>query len=301
MIVDTDLAGKADYPVMTFLVELLFNTEQKIVDFPMKEKNKKENIKRSLTVKQSQYELNKEIETFIEKKDKEGSSFNEEEKNYIRQYTGSGGLIKEGAAGRGVLYEYYTPDVVVQKMWGMAFKYGYDGGSILEPSVGTGNFLKYAPKDAIVFGFETNHYSARIAQILYPHAHIHEKAFESLFFAGNIHLKDDFDHPRYSLVIGNPPYGDFTGKYAGMGEKQWTGATEYDQYFILRGLDLLKKGGLLVFVVPSSFLAYNVKSAKVKEKIASKVDFMDAYRLPIRTFETTDIGTDILLLRKKND
>jgi len=295
MIVDNDLTDKDDYPVMTFMVDLLFADSQKFVDLPQHiEKQAPSKMK-----KQSQHELNNEIETFIEKKDKEGSSFNEEEKNYIRQYTGSGGLIKEGAAGRGVLYEYYTPDVVVQKMWGMAFKYGYDGGSILEPSVGTGNFLKYAPKDAIVFGFETNHFSARIAQILYPNAHIHEKSFESLFFAGNIHLKDDFDHPPYSLVIGNPPYGDFTGKYAGMGEKQWTGATEYDQYFILRGLDLLKKGGLLVFVVPSSFLSYNVKSAKVKEKIASKVDLMDAYRLPIRTFDTTDIGTDILLLRKK--
>lgn len=295
MIVDNDLAGMPGIPVMSFLVKLLFADSQKFVDLPQHiEKQAPSKMK-----KQSQHELNNEIETFIEKKDKEGSSFNEEEKNYIRQYTGSGGLIKEGAAGRGVLYEYYTPDVVVQKMWGMAFKYGYDGGSILEPSVGTGNFLKYAPKDAIVFGFETNHFSARIAQILYPNAHIHEKSFESLFFAGNIHLKDDFDHPPYSLVIGNPPYGDFTGKYAGMGEKKWTGATEYDQYFILRGLDLLKKGGLLVFVVPSSFLSYNVKSAKVKEKIASKVDLMDAYRLPIRTFDTTDIGTDILLLRKK--
>ncbi|MDO9184488.1 MAG: DUF1249 domain-containing protein [Bacteroidia bacterium] len=295
MIVDNDLTDKDDYPVMTFMVDLLFADSQKFVDLPQHiEKQGPSKMK-----KQSQHELNKEIEAFIEKKDKEGSSFNEEEKNYIRQYTGSGGLIKEGAAGRGVLYEYYTPDVVVQKMWGMAFKYGYDGGSVLEPSVGTGNFLKYAPKDAIVFGFETNHFSARIAQILYPNAHIHEKSFESLFFAGNIHLKDDFDHPLYSLVIGNPPYGDFTGKYAGMGEKKWTGATEYDQYFILRGLDLLKKGGLLVFVVPSSFLSYNVKSAKVKEKIASKVDLMDAYRLPIRTFDTTDIGTDILLLRKK--
>ncbi|MCC6837370.1 MAG: N-6 DNA methylase, partial [Bacteroidia bacterium] len=295
MIVDNDLTDKDDYPVMTFMVDLLFADSQKFVDLPQHiEKQAPSKMK-----KQSQHELNKEIEAFIEKKDKEGSSFKEEEKNYIRQYTGSGGLIKEGAAGRGVLYEYYTPDVVVQKMWGMAFKYGYDGGSVLEPSVGTGNFLKYAPKDAIVFGFETNHFSARIAQILYPNAHIHEKSFESLFFAGNIHLKDDFDHPPYSLVIGNPPYGDFTGKYAGMGEKQWTGATEYDQYFILRGLDLLKKGGLLVFVVPSSFLSYNVKSAKVKEKIASKVDLMDAYRLPIRTFDTTDIGTDILLLRKK--
>jgi hypothetical protein len=299
-----DLSNEKDFrnpqpgkTILGFLMEALINKQETLVDKPTITKVKKRPTPKMK--KQSQHELNNEIEAFIEKKDKEGSSFNEEEKNYIRQYTGSGGLIKEGAAGRGVLYEYYTPDIVVQKMWGMAFKYGYDGGSILEPSVGTGNFLKYAPKDAIVFGFETNHFSARIAQILYPNAHIHEKAFESLFFAGNIHLKDDFDHPPYSLVIGNPPYGDFTGKYAGMGEKQWTGATEYDQYFILRGLDLLKKGGLLVFVVPSSFLSYNVKSAKVKEKIASKVDLMDAYRLPIRTFDTTDIGTDILLLRKK--
>ncbi len=295
MIVDNDLTDQSDSPVMTFLVELLFSDSQKLVDLPQHiEKQAPSKMK-----KQSQHELNKEIEALIDEKDKKGESILGLDRVFISQYTGSGGLIKEGASGRGVLYEYYTPDEVVKKMWGLAYKYGYDGGSILEPSVGTGNFLKYAPKTAIVFGFETNHYSARIAQILYPNAHIHEKSFETLFFAGNIHLKDDFDHPLYSLVIGNPPYGDFTGKYAGMGEKQWTGATEYDQYFILRGLDLLKKGGLLIFVVPSSFLAYNVKSAKVKEKIASKVDFMDAYRLPIRTFETTDIGTDILLLRKK--
>jgi uncharacterized protein YqiB (DUF1249 family) len=295
MIVDNDLTDKSDSPVMTFLVELLFADSQKLVDLPQHiEKQAPSKMK-----KQSQHELNKEIEAFIDEKDKKGESILGLDRVFISQYTGSGGLIKEGASGRGVLYEYYTPDEVVKKMWGLAYKYGYDGGSILEPSVGTGNFLKYAPKTASVFGFETNHYSARIAQILYPNAHIHEKSFETLFFAGNIHLKDDFDHPLYSLVIGNPPYGDFTGKYAGMGEKQWTGAIEYDQYFILRGLDLLKKGGLLVFVVPSSFLAYNVKSAKVKEKIASKVDLMDAYRLPIRTFDTTDIGTDILLLRKK--
>lgn len=294
MVIDNDLRDKENYPVLTFLIELLFKGEQKLVDLP-------QDIERSSAPKgkkQSQYDLNKEIESFIDKKDKEGSYFNADEKNYIRQYTGSGGLLKEGATGRGALYEYYTPEVVVQKMWGMAKEYGYDGGSVLEPAVGTGNFLKYAPKGAIIFGFETNHYSARIAQVLYPHAHIHEKAFESLFFAGNIHLKDKFDHPLYSLVIGNPPYGEFTGKYAGMGEKQHTGATEYDQYFILRGLDLLKKNGLLVFLIPSSFMSNGSKFNKVKEKIAAKADFVDCYRLPSRIFETTDIGTDILVLRK---
>lgn len=292
MILDND--DKADNPVMTLLIDLLFSNEQKLVDLP-------QNIEKSTqpkAKKQSQYDLNKEIENFIDKKDKEGSHFNEEEKNYIRQYTGSGGLIKEGAAGRGVLYEYYTPEIVVQKMWDMAKHFGYDGGSILEPSVGTGNFLKYAPKGATIFGYETNHYSARITQILYPHAQIHEKAFETLFFAGNVHLKDKFQNPGHSLAIGNPPYGEFTGRYAGMGEKQYTGATEYDQYFILRGLDLLKKGGLLVYLIPSSFVTNQVKFNKVKEKIAAKADLVDLYRLPSRIFDTTDIGTDVLVLRK---
>lgn len=294
MILDND-TDKSKNPVMTFLVELLFSGEQKLVDLPQDiEKSSVPKAK-----KQSQFDLNKEIESFIDKKDKDGSYYNEEEKNYIRQYTGSGGLLKEGASGRGALYEYYTPELVVKKMWDMAYHYGYDGGSILEPSVGTGNFLKYAPKGAIIYGFETNHYSARIAQILYPHAHIHEKAFESLFFAGNIHLKDKFNHPLCSLVIGNPPYGEFTGKYAGMGEKQHTGATEYDQYFMLRGLYLLKENGLLVFLIPSSFITNQSKFNKVKEKIAAKAELIDLYRLPARVFETTDIGTDIIVLRKK--
>ncbi|MBI3519515.1 MAG: DUF1249 domain-containing protein [Bacteroidetes bacterium] len=297
MVIDNDLSEGKKHSVLTFLLELLFSNEQQLVDLP-------QNVEKSSTPKakkQSQFDLNKEIEALIDTKDKAGNSFSEEEKNYIRQYTGAGGLLKEGATGRGALYEYYTPELVVKKMWEMAYHYGYDGGSILEPSVGTGNFLKYAPKNAIVIGYETNHYSARITQILYPFAQIKEKAFESIFFAGNVHLKNKFENPGYSLVIGNPPYGEFTGKYAGMGEKQYTGATEYDQYFMLRGLDLLKNRGLLVFLIPSSFITNQSKFNKVKEKIASKADVVDLYRLPSRIFETTDIGTDILVLRKTND
>lgn len=294
MIVDNDVE-KSNSKVMTFLVELLFANEQKLVDLPQNT----EKLSTPKAKKQSQFDLNKEIEVLIDTKDKEGSSFNEEERNYIRQYTGSGGLLKEGATGRGALYEYYTPELVVNKMWDMAKHFGYKSGAILEPSVGTGNFLKVLPKNVKIDGYETNHYSARIAKILYPHVNIHEKAFETLFFAGNIHLKDKFENPGYSLVIGNPPYGDFTGKYAGMGEKQYTGATEYDQYFILRGLDVLKKGGLLVFLIPSSFMSNKSKFNKVKESIALKADFIDSYRLPTGIFQTTDIGTDIIVLQKK--
>lgn len=298
IIVDNDLNEKTDYPVMTFLIDLLFSGAARLVDIP-KHPGKKKDADTPVRKKQSQHELNKEIEAFIEKKDKDAAFYNEEEKNYLRQYTGSGGLLAEGASGAGTLYEYYTPDALVRKMWDIAYHYGYDGGRILEPSVGTGNFLKYAPKHAIVFGFETNHYAARIAQVLYPNAHIHEKAFETHFFAGNIHLKNTFENPGYSLVIGNPPYGAFTGKYAGLGEKRYTGVTEYDQYFTLRGLDLMKGGGLMVFLVPSYFMLSMEKYNKTKEKIIAKAELIDCYRLPAEAIPHTDIGTDILVWRKR--
>ncbi len=267
-----------------------------LVDLPVQPKPALKKIQKA-----DQHKFNKQIEALIDDKDKNGASFNPDEKELLRLYAGYGGLLKQGAKGRGVLYEYYTPDWLVEQMWGLARQFGYDGGSVLEPAVGTGNFLKYAPKEAIVFGFETNHYSARIAQVLYPNFHIYEKAFESLFFAGNIHLKDKFDHPLYSLVIGNPPYGEFTGKYAGMGEKKWTGALEYDQYFMLRGLDLLRPGGLMVFLVPSLFIQSSQKYNKIKDKILAKAEVLKCYRLPQNLFAATDIGTDILVLKKRGD
>ena len=85
-----------------------------------------------------------------------------------------------------------------------------------------------------------------------------------------------------------------------MGEKKWTGASEYDQYFITRGLDLLRENGLLIFIVPSSFLSNESKYNKLKEKIAAKADLIDAYRMPQRVFKTTDIGTDIVVFKRKS-
>jgi hypothetical protein len=182
-------------------------------------------------------------------------------------------------------------------MWDLAYHFGYDGGAILEPSVGIGNFLKYAPKASTVVGYETNHYAARIAQILFPTATIHEAAFETIFFAGNVHLKDEFSDTRYSLVIGNPPYGEFLGRYSGMGEKKWTGALQYEHYFTLRGLDLLNSGGLLIYILPSNFLKGS-SFISIAKKIASKCIGLDRYCLGTNIFKTTDLETDIIALRK---
>ena len=184
-------------------------------------------------------------------------------------------------------------------MWGFAFKHGYSNGAVLEPSCGIGKFLKYAPKQARIEGYEINKYSAQIVQLLYPKAKIHNKSFEQLFFNGNIYLKGNFRTDPFQLVIGNPPYGSFSGKFAGMGEKKRTKAFTYDQYFLTRGLDLLSSGGLLIFIIPQSFLDNGSKYMTLKERIANKSEFLEARRLPHGIFEHTEVGTDIVVFRKK--
>jgi adenine-specific DNA methylase len=82
-------------------------------------------------------------------------------------------------------------------------------------------------------------------------------------------------------------------------KKKRTKAFTYDQYFLTRGLDLLVSGGLLVFIIPQSFLDNNAKYNPLKERIAAKADFLEARRLPHGIFEYTDVGTDIVVFRKK--
>jgi type I restriction-modification system DNA methylase subunit len=184
-------------------------------------------------------------------------------------------------------------------MWGLAYKFGFTGGRMLEPSVGIGDFLKVAPMNVEVVAYEINPYSATICQLLYPQAEVHNSSFETIFFNGFKHLKGNHNIGLFDLVIGNPPYGEFTGKYAGMGEKKFTKAKEYDHYFITRGIDLLRPGGLLVFIIPSSFLDSAKSHSEVKKRIASKAELKDAYRLPNGIFKSTDVGTDIVVFKKR--
>ena len=253
------------------------------------------------------YLINRAIEELIEQKNKyNGGELDSDEKAFLKYYTGYGGLEKymeEATINKGLLYEYYTPNKITQKMWGLAYKYGYSGGSVLEPSCGIGEFIQYAPPTANVVGYEINPTSARIAKILYPKARIYTEPFEINFIKKNSSIRGAVT-PMYDLVIGNPPYGKFEGRYAGMGEKDYTHATNYIEYFITRSLDLLNSGGLLVFIVGAEVASGGVlfldsQPNKVKASIAEKADLIDAYRLPNGVFERTDVVSDIIVLKKK--
>lgn len=197
------------------------------------------------------YKANKQIEEFIDQNPDE--EFTAAQKAFAKKYyTGYGGLDKfmsREEISTGILFEFFTPDPIVEKMWGLAYKYGYKDGSVLEPAAGTGAFLSYAPSAARVVAYEINPYSARILKEIYSNADIKTEKFERIFVKDRKSIKNKTqDLEKFDLVIGNPPYGKFSGMEAAW-EKPYTKSQNYIDYFIFRSLDLLKPSGLLVMVV----------------------------------------------------
>jgi hypothetical protein len=267
----------------------------------------------------SEYDLNKAIEKLLDKKwTSKREDFSEEELEFIKGYTGFGGLDDEvRKAGDKFdsksFFEYFTPEQVIEKMWGLAYKFGYKDGPILEPSCGIGVFFdrRFVSNTVEKHGYEINKYSARIAKLSYPEAIINDgeeiKYFEQLFIINNYTVRNKVT-PKYKLVIGNPPYMAI-GKYGvtqwlGMGEKAYTSANNYIDYFIFRGLDLLERGGLLIYIIGAETAGGGVPFLdqgmnKVKELIMEKGKLIDAYRLPSGVFSRTDVTSDIVVFRKR--
>lgn len=242
--------------------------------------------------RKEQVSINEQIRALVAEKGNKPSMYTQEEKELLRKYTGAGGL---DVGGRGALDEYYTPTPIVETMWNLVSRYNQSKAeklNILEPSVGIGNFLEYAPKNSKVVGLEIDKTSAIIAQVLHPTAYIANTPFEEYFI--DRHGKKRETPANADIVIGNPPYGEHRGMYLGLGEEK--NIKKYEEYFIKRGLDKLRDGGVLVMVIPSSWLRGGM--TKGKEAIAKMGRLEVAYRLPNGVFGTTDIGTDIVVFRK---
>lgn len=245
------------------------------------------------------FELNKAIEEFLQVYGND--RLDDNQKAFISKYEGYGGLEKYGAKGKSLLFEYYTPDALIKKMWGLAYKYGFQNGKILEPSVGTGRFLNYVDFNLNkVVAYEVQPYNSKITKKLFPAVDLREESFSQHFYGkGRMKNTATTDYEKeFDLVIGNPPYGDFSDTRSDAERKRLkAGAIKFEHYFILRGLDVLKSGGLLVFVSTANLFLKDYD--KAKDQILNRADLVDAYLLPSTTFSKTKVNTSLIVLKKK--
>ena len=143
---------------------------------------------------------------------------------------------------------YFTSQEIIKKMIKMLGKRRFK--RILEPCYGSGEFIKELSKKykkSRVVGIEMNEMMTELCE------KNEEMKGENIELKRGDYLKTDFEG-GYDLIIGNPPFyvmkrGDVEKEYL----KYIEGRPNIFVLFILKSLSLLKKGGILSFVLPSSF------------------------------------------------
>ena len=219
-------------------------------------------------------------------------AFDDRNEQWKKEYEELKGLLSDSeykAARSSTNTAFYTPPEVTDAVYQALSQFGFEGGNVLEPSCGVGNFIAKMPESiadsSIIHGVELDSISGRIAQKLYPKADIQVKGFEQTTFPDN----------SFDVVVGNIPFGDF-----GVNDRAYNRYNfKIHDYFAAKAIDKAKEGGI-VAIVTSKF-TMDKKNEDLRRYMAERAELLGAVRLPSGTFKDADgITTDILFFKKKD-
>ena len=192
------------------------------------------------------------------------------------------------AARASTLTSFYTPPDVADGIYQALAQFGFEGGNVLEPSMGVGNFFAKMPEDmrdnSKLYGVELDSISGRIAQQLYPNERIQVKGFE----------QTNFNNNSFDVVVGNIPFGDYR-----VSDKKYDKYNfKIHDYFAAKAVDKVKPNGVVALV--TSKFTMDKLNEKARRYLAERCDLLGAVRLPAGTFKDADsVTTDILFLKKR--
>ena len=217
--------------------------------------------------------------------------FDENKPDWSKEYAELKALLtpEEYDAARGsTLNAHYTSPAVIKAIYEAVGSMGFEGGRILEPSMGVGNFFGLLPESmqgSQLYGVELDSITGRIAKQLYPEADITVAGFETTSRPG-----------FYDLAVGNVPFGQYQ-----------VHDPEYDRlgfsihnYFASKMLDQVRPGGIVAFV--TSRYTLDAKDESVRRYLAERGELLGAIRLPNNAFRAnagTDVVSDIIFLQRR--
>ena len=160
----------------------------------------------------------------------------------------------------------FVCSIVIDGIYEALGTFGFDGGNVLEPAMGIGNFFGRMPEDmqahSQLYGVEIDSLSGRIAQALYPDADIAIQGFE----------QNRFQNGSFDVAVGNVPFGE-------LGFRDTVhDTTKLHDFFFAEALDKLKNGGIMAFVTSAGTL--DKRDESTRQMLADKADFIGAIRLP---------------------
>ena len=171
-------------------------------------------------------------------------------------------LLLEGKKAE--LGSYYTPSWIVDEI---VSKLVSENSKVADPCCGTGQFLlafaSQVKDPTRIYGFDIDPIAVHLARINLMLAYPNQEFTPQIYMLNTLtntestsqHILRDFD-----VIATNPPWGaeyNDSDRAAILGHYPHITSLESFSYFLAAGLQLLKKGGVLSFILPESIL--NVK------------------------------------------
>lgn len=193
------------------------------------------------------------------------------------------------SARASTLNAHFTGTAVINAMYDVLHNLGFTKGNILEPSMGIGNFFSGLPADmsaSKLYGVELDPVTGRMAQLIYPDAHIEVKGYE----------KTDFQNDFFDVAIGNVPFGQYK-----VIDKAYDKHNFYiHDYFFAKTIDKVRPGGVIAFITSKGTM--DKANPSVRRYIAQRTQLLGAIRLPNDAFKNagTSVTSDIIFLKKRD-
>ena len=192
-----------------------------------------------------------------------------------------------------IINAFFTDPYTVQGMWSMAEKMGFTGGRVLEPAVGTGNFISLMPlhlkSRSQITAIDLDITAAAISKQLFPESNVQNMPYQKS------KTPDNF----YDLVISNVPFSNDV-KIADRRYNQFN--PNLHDYFFLKTLDQVRPGGIVMAITSSGTM--DKQSEVIRRELAKKAELITSVRLPSGAFKEyagTAVVTDIIVLRKRTE
>ena len=205
-------------------------------------------------------------------------------------YTGMGGLHKLKQSDFASYNEYaeakkefemgqfFTPHEICRDMVGILSPTSTE--MVLDMCCGMGNFFNHLPNLHNAYGFDIDGKAVAVARYLYPEAHV-EKC----------DIQQYRPEQRFDVIIGNPPFNlKFDYRLS-------------QEYYMDKAYDVLNPAGILMIIVPLSFMQNEFWEKTRVANINSNFSFIGQTKLDPAAFARVGVqnfGTKVMVFLRRS-
>jgi adenine-specific DNA-methyltransferase len=179
--------------------------------------------------------------------------------------------------------QYFTPDNIKEILIGRLPI--TENSLILEPSIGTGEFIPFIKKHFVNPTINSYELDPDLA-----------KLNDNCICADFLEVEDN---NQYDFIVGNPPFFQFkpSKKIADKYSDIIDGRINIYSLFIGKSIDLLKEGGYLAFVLPTSMNSGSYFKS-LREFIIKTCEIEEIIMFNSNEFDSAEQNVQILILKK---